>query len=82
MSTYRERERARIHPSHVLGMARSEILAPAGEPRYYEVQKCTLCGGSVSEAAAGLFIDDELFRRCWSAPAEPVDDHADFERTG
>lgn len=45
-----------VHPSHKMTAFRSEILAPAGTPRFYAVRNCTVCEKEEWEHAAGHFL--------------------------
>jgi hypothetical protein len=62
--TYREEQKAKIHPSHQLGKTRVEIRCPASTPRFYSIRKCIWCDAETMEHAAGLFIENELFEPC------------------
>lgn len=64
MSAYNDKQKARIHATHKMGEERSEILAPAGTPRFYGVTDCENCGYGMAEHPAGFFIDEELFKPC------------------
>jgi len=63
---YREKQKAKIHPSHKLGEEHCEIRCPGSTPRFYGVRVCELCGAEVIEHPAGLFIDDDLFYECFA----------------
>lgn len=65
--SYRDEQKAKIHKSHKMGKTRSEILAPAGTPRFYGVTDCINCEYGMAEHPAGFFIDDELFEPCPNA---------------
>ena len=45
-----------VHPSHSMSNWRSEILAPAGTPRFYSVRHCKHCTKEEWEHAAGHFF--------------------------
>lgn len=60
----RDEQKAKIHASHEMGKPRSEILAPAGTPRFYTVVSCKKCEAGYAEHAAGFFFDKELTRKC------------------
>ena len=53
-----------VHESHTMTEWRTEILAPAGTPRFYAYRKCINCGSEQYHHPAGQFIDDELKRKC------------------
>ena len=63
--SYREEQKAKIHPSHKLGKEYIDIRCPGSTPRFYGVRQCELCGAEVIEHPAGLFIEDELFYECF-----------------
>jgi len=52
------------HSTHKMGKGHSEILAPAGTPRFYYVRECKLCGAGQAEHSAGKFCDAELLKPC------------------
>ncbi len=54
------------HKSHILTEWESQIMAPAGTPRFYTYRECKICGASQYYHAAGKFIDSELDRKCIS----------------
>ena len=55
---------APIHRTHKMGKWHSEVLAPAGTPRFYEVRDCIKCGAGEAHHAAGNFVDKELYEEC------------------
>lgn len=44
------------HPSHKMSKWRTEILAPAGTPRFYGVRNCKVCGEEEWSHPAGHFL--------------------------
>jgi hypothetical protein len=49
------------HPSHKMPRKwRSTIIAPCGEPRFYAVRACRLCGEQEFESNSGHFLDGLL----------------------
>jgi hypothetical protein len=56
-----------VHPSHEMSKAATEILAPAGTPRFYAVRRCKQCGLREESHAAGHFLNN------LDLPCEPTD---------
>jgi hypothetical protein len=53
-----------------MGKAYSDVRAPAGTPRFYDVRRCADCEGEEIEHPAGQFTDDDLVRPCRVQPSE------------
>lgn len=47
-----------VHPSHEMGKAVTEVLAPSGTPRFYSVKTCKKCKLREESHAAGHFLND------------------------
>lgn len=58
-----------IHASHRMGAWFSDVRAPAGTPRFYDVRQCSGCGAEEIMHTAGQFTDDDLVKPCLARPA-------------
>ncbi len=61
---YEEAWKNSVHESHEMCNWRTEIMAPAGTPRFYAYRQCKNCGGEQYHHPAGKFMDPELEEKC------------------